>query len=314
MIASPAALDVRDLRVAYGRNEVIRRVSLTIGQGEIFGLLGRNGVGKTTLVRAICGRLDPISGAVNIAGRSGRRARERIGLVPQEIALYTHLTVRENLLLFGRLSGLGADDTIASVDEIAMATGLRPRLADRIATLSGGWKRRVNLAAALLHRPALLILDEPMAGIDLDARLTLEAMIQTLQRSGLGILLITHDLPQAEALCSRVGFLQNGAIGLQGRPEALLDSAFGQKYEMMVEFRDMVPNEHRQALERMGFRRIRDERLWSIIADDPSTTLPTELRNAGISPTEMRFRKPGLDTLFRGLSDPSLPQMNGVAP
>lgn len=306
----PAALEVRDLHAAYGRTPILDRIDLTIGCGEIFGLLGRNGAGKTTLVRAICGRLRPLRGEIRVAGKAG--ARDRIGLVPQEIALYPHLTIRENLQLFGRLSGLSRRDTDLALDDVVRATGLEHRRSERVATLSGGWKRRVNLAAALLHRPDLLILDEPMAGIDLEARRQLDAVIRALQQTGMGILLITHDLAEAESLCSRVGFLQNGILAPQGAPRDLLQAAFGTRVEMILDFRTDLSEADRQALTRLGFRPSHDDQ-WTLTAEDPASTLPAELTRAGIAPAEMRFRRPGLESLFRDLPNPRQPASEEAA-
>lgn len=222
-------LAVEGLEVRFGQRQVLRGLHLAIGPGEIFGLLGPNGAGKTTLIRTICGRVTPSAGSATIAGhRAGRRAAlNHIGLVPQELALYMHLTVQENLVAFGRLSGLRRRDTNKAVAWALDAARLRERANDRVDILSGGWKRRVNIAAAILHNPSLLILDEPTVGVDVDARNELQDVIRDLSHSGMAVLLATHDLDQAETLCKTVGFLRDGVIDPLGTPRDLIGEVFG---------------------------------------------------------------------------------------
>lgn len=304
---SPAALVVSGLSAQYGSRTVLRRVDLTVGPGEIFGLLGPNGAGKTSLVRAICGRLPPTAGGIEIAGRnSGRSALRSIGLVPQEIALYPSLTIRENLEVFGRLSGLTGKETRHAVEEASEAAQLAERLGERVDRLSGGWKRRVNIAAAILHRPALLILDEPTTGVDLNARNALHRLIQTLSRGGMGVLLITHDLQQAELLCARVGFLLNGTLAPQGRPRALLDAAFAGQGELIVELAEPVSAEQARRLQQAGFVAPSGGLSWHLVGDCSLAHMMADLEQSGIKPREMHFRQPNLDSLFlRLLREPA---------
>ncbi|MFN0192549.1 MAG: ABC transporter ATP-binding protein, partial [Aestuariivirga sp.] len=177
----------------------MRGLSLEVAAGQIYGLLGPNGAGKTTLIRSICGRVTPYDGSIAIAGKPNaqRSALRRIGLVPQEIALYHYLTIRENLSVFGRLSGLSRAETQHAIDWVVEAAGLAQRVDERVEILSGGWRRRVNIAAAILHHPALLILDEPTVGVDVEAREGLHELITELSRTGMGVLLTTHDMEQA---------------------------------------------------------------------------------------------------------------------
>lgn len=304
--AAPDALLVAGLCVAYAERDVLRGLDIRVGRGEIYGLLGPNGAGKTTLIRTLCGRIRPASGTIAIAGLPpGRDALRRIGLVPQEIALYPHLSVRENLTIFGRLSGLDRAATESAIGWASAAAALSGRLDERIDILSGGWKRRVNIAAAILHRPALLILDEPTVGVDVDARNGLHEVIFQLSRAGMGVLLATHDLDQAEILCSTVGFLLDGVVAPQGNPRALIQATFGRSKEIVLELR-LPPSQQQSAvLVRAGFVASGSGQSWSMLGpveNRSSADLSGALDRAGIATREIRFREPGLDSLFTTLS------------
>lgn len=299
MIGGPAALAVNGLSARYGDRHVLRGVDLCIQPGEIFGLLGPNGAGKTSLVRAICGRLRPTAGSITIAGRhDGRAASRSIGLAPQEIALYPSLTIQENLEVFGQLSGLTKSATRLAIEEACEAADLKDRLSERVELLSGGWKRRVNIVAAILHRPTLLILDEPTVGVDIDARDGLHCLIQALSGHGMGVLLITHDLHQAELLCAKVGFLLNGVLAPQGHPSALLDAAFAGQGEFIIEFAETPSIAHASVLQQAGFIAADSGLSWHLVGDRTLGELAADLEQSGIRPREMRFRRPGLDSLF----------------
>jgi ABC-2 type transport system ATP-binding protein len=298
-----AALSITDLHTRYGERDVLRGLGLEVAFGEIYGLLGPNGAGKTTLIRTICGRITPLGGSVEIAGvaNTDRTALRKIGLVPQEIALYGHLTVQENLDVFGRLSGLSRKDTHDAIDWVSQAAHLDGRMQDRVDILSGGWKRRVNIAAAILHRPALLILDEPTVGVDVDARNGLHELIMELSRTGMGILLTTHDMEQAEALCATVGFLRNGVVAPQGHPRQLVKDMYHDYKEIIVELRHAATPGQSSLLGGAGFEHSNGCMSWSKF-EHPSkvsaTRLAAELERSGMEVREVRLREPGLDSLF----------------
>ncbi len=300
------ALNIADLRIRYGDRDVLRGLTLNVAAGEIYGLLGPNGAGKTTLIRTICGRLRPVTGSVTVAGfPPSREALRRIGLVPQEIALYAHLTVEENLKVFGRLSGLNPAATKAAIEWASAAAKLTGRLADRIDILSGGWKRRVNIAAGILHQPALLILDEPTVGVDVDARNNLQEVIQQLSQTGMAVLLATHDLDMAETICTTVGFLRSGVVAPQGPPRALIDSAFGGQHEVFLELRQVPSPSQAMTLGQAGFSASSSGLTWSRMgcaSEGSAEELSFVLDKAGIATREVRLRKPGLDSLFVQLS------------
>ena len=205
--------------------------------GEIYALLGPNGAGKTTLVRMICGRIKPQAGDIRLAGRdpfADGAARAALGLAPQALALYPLLTVAENLQAFARLAGLGGAAATEAVAQAMAVTRIDGRARTQVRYLSGGFQRRVNIAAAILAGPRLLVLDEPTVGVDLAAREAIGEVLRRLKGEGVGILLVTHDLDQAEDLADRVGFLSEGAKVLEGVPAMLIAEAFGDQMEVVV--------------------------------------------------------------------------------
>jgi ABC-2 type transport system ATP-binding protein len=199
---------------------------LQIRRGEFFGLLGPNGAGKTTLISLICGLLEPDGGGIRIDGIDPLRHRDaiksRCGLVPQDIALYPTLTARENLRLFGRLHGLRGPLLRQRVDDWLERLGLTAAANRAVRHFSGGMKRRCNLIAGLLHEPALVILDEPTAGVDPQSRLLIADNLARLNRAGMTLLYTTHHLQEAEEWCSRVAIIDAGRIITEGEPAALI--------------------------------------------------------------------------------------------
>ncbi len=306
MTEPPDALLVSGLRVRYGAREVLKGLDLQVSSGEIYGLLGPNGAGKTTLIRAICGRVRPLGGSITIAGRPvSRKSLRQIGLVPQEIALYPHLTIGENLEVLGRLSGLSHAATRSAIGWATEAANLGGHLADRVDILSGGWKRRANIAAAILHRPALLILDEPTVGVDVDARNALHDVILQLSHAGMGVLLTTHDLDQAETLCTSVGFLRSGIVAPQGQPRRLIEKAFGGQKEIILELRQPPAQPQAKLLTQFGFTASNANLTWIMLGTASQTSaaeLSAAMGRAGMAVREIRFREPGLDSLFLRLS------------
>lgn len=296
-------LSVDNLSVQYRTRPVLKNLDLTINPGDIFGLLGPNGSGKSTLIRTVCARIKPKSGKILIEGQENtqRRALSRIGLVPQEIALYPHMSARENLAVFARLAGLSRTQSSEAIDHAIEACRLPDQVDDPVHTLSGGWKRRANIAAAILHRPSLLILDEPTVGVDIDARNALHEVVKDLSIGGLAVLLATHDMEQAEALCGSVGFLRRGALAPVGNPVKLLRSAFGDRQEVLVRLSEPASPEICGILSELGFSNDhngleRRQLLSTTAAQQAKLTKTLEASQLRIK--EIRFRKPGLDSLF----------------
>ena len=207
-------LEVRDVRKRYGDVLAVDGVSFTVGDGETVGLLGPNGAGKTTTVSIVCGLVKPDAGEVLVDGRPLKGdtdpAKLGIGLVPQELALYEELSARDNLAFFGALYGLD-DATLARASEDALRlVGLLDRAKDRVKTYSGGMKRRLNLAAALLHDPRTLVLDEPTVGVDPQSRNAIFDNLEALKARGKSLIYTTHYMEEAERLCDRVVILDKG--------------------------------------------------------------------------------------------------------
>jgi ABC-2 type transport system ATP-binding protein len=221
------ALMAQGLAKTYPRSgaPALADFDLSLAAGEIVGLLGPNGAGKTTAISLMTGLLAPDCGSVRVCGEdlraSPRRARRRIGLVPQHIALYANLTAAENLSYFGRMHGMGGRDLKARVGLCLEMVGLSDHRALRVAAYSGGMKRRANLAAALVHGPRVLFLDEPTVGIDPQSRNVILDRLSALGRTGVGMLYTTHYTEEAERICARVVVIDKGRAIAQGRPHDL---------------------------------------------------------------------------------------------
>ncbi len=210
----------------FGDRTAVEGVSFEIGRGETYGLLGPNGSGKTTTISLLAGILSADAGSVELAGEqittSSTVAKAALGLVPQEIALYQDLTSTENLRFFGRLQGLDGKALQHRIDSVLEVVGLRDRASDRLDEFSGGMKRRVNIAAGLLHEPQLLVLDEPTVGVDPQSRNQILDSVETLGGEGLSVLYTTHYMEEAERLCDRIGVLDHGLMIAEGTQDELI--------------------------------------------------------------------------------------------
>ena len=219
-------LDVHDLRKSYAGEEVVRGIGLQLEAGECYGLLGPNGAGKTTTLRLCLGLTDPDSGMVNLLGlpipRAAREARIRIGVVPQLDNLDPDFTVFENLLVYGRYFGESDSILRGRIPDLLEFAGLGNRGKAKIQTLSGGMKRRLSLARALINDPDLLFLDEPTTGLDPQARHLIWDRLRQLVTQGKTILLTTHFMDEAERLCQRLSIMDHGRIISTGTPRELI--------------------------------------------------------------------------------------------
>jgi lipooligosaccharide transport system ATP-binding protein len=219
-------LSVRDLRKFYGDLEVVAGVSFDLQRGECFGLLGPNGAGKTTTLRMCLGLVDPDGGSITLLDhnvpRQARQARKRVGVVPQLDNLDPDFTVAENLLVYGRYFGLADSVSNARIPELLEFAGLSQRAQARIFTLSGGMKRRLTLARALINDPELIVMDEPTTGLDPQARHLIWDRLKRLIHQGKTILLTTHFMEEAERLCNRLIIMDNGKVIALGAPRQLI--------------------------------------------------------------------------------------------
>lgn len=223
---SVPVLEARGLRKRYGPREVVQGVDLSLAPGDAVALLGPNGAGKTTTVGMLCGLITPDAGEVCIQGTpigaDTTRLHETIGLVPQELALFEPLSPRHNLTAFGALHGLSGSALAQRVEAALDVAGLRDRAHDPVQTFSGGMKRRLNIACALLHKPAVLILDEPTVGVDPQSRNAIFDTLEHLRDAGHALLYSTHYMEEAERLCQRALIIDQGRVLAHGTLDALL--------------------------------------------------------------------------------------------
>jgi ABC-2 type transport system ATP-binding protein len=224
-------VEVSKLIKSYNGLTAVNGVNFGIRQGEIFGLLGPNGAGKTTIISMLTCLLAPTSGTANIAGydvvSKAKTVKGIIGVVPQDLAVYPLLSARDNLLFFGRIYGLKGRQLRQRVDDLLEMVGLAERGKDLVGTFSGGMKRRVNIAAGLLHQPQVLFLDEPTVGVDPQSRNFIFDNIEQLNRQGMTVLYTTHYMEEAERLCHRVAIIDQGQIIALDTPKVLINSLGG---------------------------------------------------------------------------------------
>jgi len=210
----------------FGDRTAVDDVTFSISPGEVYGLLGPNGAGKTTTIRLVCGLLPVDAGVVELNGTAVNvravRAKSAIGLVPQDVALYPDLTARENLRFFGRLYGLRSRALAERVDEVLDLVDLADRADDRVEAFSGGMRRRLNIGAGLIHRPSLLVLDEPTVGVDPQSRHAILDSVTQLGASGMAVLYTTHYMEEADRICDRVGIIDRGKLVAEGTRRELI--------------------------------------------------------------------------------------------
>ncbi|HEX7421541.1 MAG TPA: ABC transporter ATP-binding protein [Thermoanaerobaculia bacterium] len=281
-------VQVIDVTKSFDSRVALDGISLDVRDGEILGLLGPNGAGKSTLVRTIMGRVRPTRGEVRIfdhaAPPGDSAARRNAGVVPQEIALYPLLTARENLLVFGRYQGLTGKDLDAAIDYALDWSALEDREKDPVKSFSGGMKRRLNMAAGVLHRPKLLLLDEPTVGVDPQSRERIYTMIEALRDEGVSLVYTTHYMEEAERLCDRVAVIDHGKLIALGTKDELVAQTIGTKREVVVETSDGKRLTH--------------------MTDTADETLQfvRSLESRGISVRDLSMRAPSLEKVFLHLT------------
>jgi ABC-2 type transport system ATP-binding protein len=206
----------------------VKSLTLEIPEGSVFGLLGPNGAGKSTTVMILCGLMRPDAGAVSVMGedmlQKGSLLRKKIGVAPQEIALFPSLTAFENLFYFGRMYGLPSDFIRSQIDKYLHVFGLSERRKKLVHTFSGGMKRRLNLIAALLHQPKLVILDEPTAGVDVQSRNLILDFLVDLKTQGTTIIYSSHVLEEAERICSHLSIIDEGSLITTGTRTSVMEA------------------------------------------------------------------------------------------
>jgi ABC-2 type transport system ATP-binding protein len=285
-------LELRDIRKRFGELVAVDGLSLRIQPGEVFGLLGPNGAGKTTTIGMAIGLIRPDSGTVSLVSAQGPLGeptdpgvRRHLGVAPQSLALYDELSGEENLSFFARLYGLRGRALGERVGVVLDQVGLTPRKKDRVVGYSGGMKRRLNLAVAMLHDPPLLLLDEPTAGVDPQSRNNILELVARLKAAGRTILYTTHYMEEAQRLCDRIAIMDRGRLLAIGTVPELV-AAHGGRSTINIE---------------------RAGQVEQLASDDPVRTLHELLQGPGAGGvTGLRIEQPSLESVFLSLTGRSL--------
>ena len=306
-------LDCRGLRRSYGNLTAVDGVGFHISPGETYGLLGPNGAGKTTTISMIAGLLDRDDGEVTVDGQpmspQAVRAKAAIGYVPQELALYPDLSARENLMFFARLYGMSTADAKRRCAAVLEVTGLTDRAGDQTKKYSGGMKRRLNIGIGQLHRPKLLILDEPTVGVDPQSRNAILESVEGLSGEGMAVLYTTHYMEEAERLCDRVGIIDHGKLIAEGtRSELVSLVGEGDRVRLLA-----TGNLAKAAAELDGHPWVRQasatEEGIDLVVDDARSNLPAILTTAAAADVAVRsvdVTEPDLEAVFLHLTGRAL--------
>ena len=280
-----SVLNVTNAVKSFGSTKALDDASFELREGEWLALLGPNGAGKTTIVRSIAGRVRLDSGKIVLLGAqlNGTRdaMRRKLGIVPQEIALYPRLTAQENLRCFGELVGLKGAALEERVEWALDFTALSDRANDPIQTFSGGMKRRLNLVCAVLHRPPILLLDEPTVGVDPQSRQRIWEMLESLRRDGASLLLTTHQLDEAQQICDRIVVIDRGRVIADGTLDELVRKTIGSRRQVAITL--STGETVRSAV--------------SDIGEDLSKML-SEAKSSGHTVTDVHIESPTLQAVF----------------
>lgn len=288
------AVEVRQVRKCYGSLRALDDVDLRIEAGEFFGLLGPNGAGKTTLINLLSGLAHPDAGRLAILGQDVvthyRDSRRLLGVVPQELVFDPFFTVRETLRLQSGYFGLRDND--AWIDELLHHLDLADKADTNMRKLSGGMKRRVLVAQALVHKPPVIVLDEPTAGVDVELRQTMWRFIQRLNNEGHTVLLTTHYLEEAEALCDRIAMLKRGRVVALDSTRNLLNSVAGCRVQLRLSG-ELPAVLQARAVESTG-----DAYVLALSSYAELETVLSQVREAGREVLEMNLQQPDLEEVF----------------
>ncbi|MBN1481321.1 ABC transporter ATP-binding protein [candidate division KSB1 bacterium] len=297
-------LKVSNLTKSFDRVLAVDHIFFHISIGEIFGFLGPNGAGKTTTINMICGLLNPDAGEIELDGqvltpdRTG--LRHKLGVVPQEIALYEELNAYENLRFWGRLYDLSGNALKGRIHELLQLSGLAERARDRVKTYSSGMKRRLNMIAGLLHRPALLLLDEPTVGIDPQGRHNILDSVREIAAQGTTILYTTHYLDEAEALCDRLAIIDHGrilAMGTEGEIKSIVGENAIIRITGDISKEDIEPLTSRFAHLKIESQKER-ELLLSFSTAERAGDIIEAMYASGLDIENLQIKEPSLDSAF----------------
>ena len=299
-------LSVENLTKQYGDFTAVDDVNFSAGEGKIFGLLGPNGAGKSTTINCISGLMPPTSGHVRVAGfdivKDGKKAKISLGVVPQELALYEDLPARENLVYWGKAYGLSGSELKLRVDEVLEQIGLVDRAKDLPKEFSGGMKRRLNFGCGIVHKPKVLLLDEPTVGVDPQSRQRLFEMVEAERDAGACVLYTTHYMEEAERLCDSLAIIDHGKIIAQGSVSEL-QAKLGARD--VLQLNGEFPDGLGATLVGKGISDLdvisEDEGVLTLTMSTASQHLPAIFQSitaAGGTVKETSLRSPNLETLF----------------
>ena len=300
---SSPPLRVDALVKRFGEVSAVDGITLELLGGECLGLLGPNGAGKSTLIRSIVGRVVPDSGTIQVFGApaDSTAARNALGWIPQELALYPRLTCRENLQSFGRYHGLSGAPLEQAVARCLDWSTLTDRADDLVKNLSGGMRRRLNMAAGLIHQPRLVLMDEPTVGVDPQSRNHIFEMIEKLRDGGMSIIYTTHYMEEAERLCDRVAIVDHGRIIALGTNADLVQNAFGSRSQVLARFAGT--NERVSAwVAQHGGQPADGVAQFTIEHPTEIAGLLEDSVKAGLELLDVSLRKPNLESVFLHLT------------
>ena len=301
----PTALpiEITSLVKRFGKLTAVDGVSLELRNGECLGLLGPNGAGKSTLIRSIVGRVIPDAGSVSVFGHpaDSTAARMVLGWVPQDLALYPRLTCKENLTAFGRYHGLSGKKLAQSVTWCLEWAALQDRAGDLAKNLSGGMKRRLNMAAGIIHRPRIVLMDEPTVGVDPQSRNRIFEMIESLRAEGSAIIYTTHYMEEAQRLCDRVAIIDHGQIIALGSSDELIQNAFASRSQVLASFAG-PPEQMSAWVERHGGRMADSTAEFTIEHSTQIAELLDDAAKAGLTLLDVSLRRPNLESVFLHLT------------
>lgn len=314
---SSEPLIVENLVRRFGDRLALDGASFKLHRGEFLALLGPNGAGKTTLIRIISGRLRADGGQVLIHGQAqeagGRpEVMQKLGIIPQNIALYDQLTARENLELFGKIFGVPSEELSSRISEALVWTGLEDRSREPVSGFSGGMQRRLNIACGVLHRPNIILLDEPTVGVDPQSRQRIWEMLKQLQSQGVSILLTTHQLDEAQQICDRIVIMDRGRTIASGTFDQLLENSIGRRRRVV--FTLSKPVENRSAL--TNEFQWRDDRTPVSEVDNLAIELPERLQTlgaAGLDVVDLSIETPSLQSVFLHLTGHELRESGSLS-
>ena len=296
-------LRIEGLVKRFGELTAVNGVTLELKSGECLGLLGPNGAGKSTLIRSIVGRVIPDAGTVSIFGEraDSAGARMALGWVPQELALYPKLTCRENLESFGEYHGLRRAALKTAVAWCLDWAALTDRAQEPVKNLSGGMKRRLNMASGLIHRPKLILMDEPTVGVDPQSRNRIFEMIEKLRDEGISMIYTTHYMEEAERLCDRIAIIDHGRIIALGTRDELVRNAFASRSEVLARFANVDDSVAAWVKQRGG---LYDNGMAQFTIEHASEIagLLDAATKAGHELADISLRKPNLESVFLHLT------------